>query len=488
MIFKKIVNAITKSNKEKKKNNENAPIMVVLYLFLALFLGIIIYLVSFTYKDGTSVINSSYNKRLNILANHVQRGSIYARDNSVIAKTVVGEDKNEQRVYPYGPLFAHAVGFAYNGGIGIESIYAYSLLTSNCSLFERISNDLSGNKNEGDCLLTTLDPMVQYAAYSSLGDRKGAVVVTDVKTGEILALVSKPDFDPNVMPDYWDYYNADTQNSPLLNRATQGLYPPGSTFKIVTALEYLRENNFNTDGYEFDCSGTFDFDGSTIRCYHGSAHGHVDFEKSFAKSCNSSFANITSKLNKRSFGKTCDELLFNSNLPIRYTYKKSSTDISSKSSNSDLLQTGIGQGKTQISPIHMNMITSAIGNNGILMSPYIIKELQNSKGNIIETYQPEEYGRLISEKEAESLTELMKKVISEGTASKLKDTTLYTAAGKTGSAEYSSDKTKSHAWFTGFAPAENPEIAVTVIVEGGGSGGEVAVPIAKTVFDEYFNN
>ena len=151
-----------------------------------------------------------------------------------------------------------------------------------------------------------------------------------------------------------------------------------------------------------------------------------------------------------------------------------------------MIQAGIGQGKTQITPIHMNMITSAIANDGILMKPMAILEIKNIRGGLVKHYDKKEYARLMSIDEAHALKDLMRGVITNGTGSRLKDTNGYEAAGKTGSAEYSKDKTKSHAWFTGFAPLDSPKIAVTVIVEGGGSGGETAVPIARTVFDEYF--
>lgn len=470
----------------KRKKRENREIMVILSFFMIMFLGLLLYIGIFVYKDGNTVINSSYNKRINILAKHVYRGQILANDDTVIAQTIINEDGSENRVYPYSSIFAHAVGFAEYGGLGIESMYGYTLLTSNDNVLSRVKNDLAGQKNWGDTIKTTLDPQLSYAAFEALGDRRGAIVVSNVKTGEILSLISKPDFDPNTISDYWEVYNSDTDSSVLLNRATQGLYPPGSTFKIVTALEYIRENKDFND-YVYNCKGSFALDGMVINCFHGNHHGEVDFKKSFAKSCNSSFANITSQLNKTKFRNTCDSLLFNEELPVPYSYKKSFTDISAKSLNEDLLQTGIGQGKTQITPMHMNLITSAIANDGILMNPYVLKNVVSVDGKLISETAPKSFGRLLTSEESKNLTKLMEAVIIEGTGTKLRDGVNYTAAGKTGSAEYSKDKTKSHAWFTGFAPVDDPEIAVTVIVEGGGSGGEISVPIARNIFNNYFS-
>lgn len=210
----------------------------------------------------------------------------------------------------------------------------------------------------------------------------------------------------------------------------------------------------------------------------------MDFTKSFAKSCNSSFANIGVSLDKDAFAKTLSTLLFDTSLPTDILSGKSSVYISSSMTDADLMQAAIGQGKTQITPLHMNLLTCAIANGGFLMEPYLIDNVKSADGTLVKSFRPKVYGSLMSEEEASILSSLMTAVVESGTATKLKNNT-YTAAGKTGSAEYDSKK-NSHAWFTGFAPAEDPRIAVTVIVEGGGSGGETAVPIARKIFNEYF--
>jgi peptidoglycan glycosyltransferase len=254
----------------------------------------------------------------------------------------------------------------------------------------------------------------------------------------------------------------------------------------VTALEYIRENPNSYLSYSFNCPGYFKLGESRINCYHGSNHGLVDFEKSFAKSCNSSFANIGVSLDWTSFSDTLKDLLFDSELPLTLTYAQSSVTAGGDMTTDEKMQTSIGQGKTQITPMHLNMITSAVANGGELMKPYVIDRVENDAGSVVKSFKPSVYGRLMSESEADILTELMTSVVETGTASKLKGLS-YTAAGKTGSAEYNNVKGDSHAWFTGFAPAEDPEVCVTIIVEGAGSGGDYAVPIARRIFDAYFN-
>lgn len=474
---------------EKKKKtrriNNKPEILVSGSFFTIIFTVLIGYLVYFVSTNEQEMINNSYNSRQEILLSQNYRGTIYSRDGDVLAETQMDAGQNETRVYPYKNLFAHIVGYSTQGRMGVEALANYYLINTNTSLNNKVANDMAGVKNPGDNVYTTLDVEIQQVADEQLSIYKGAVVVTEVKTGKVLALVSHPDFDPNEITDIWDSLLNNDSSSVLVNRATQGLYPPGSTFKIVTALEYIRENPDTYQNYTFGCPGYFRLDDSRINCYHGTNHGQVDFRKSFAKSCNSSFANIGMKLDRSAFKETLDDLLFNRDLPLTLTYAKSSVKVSDDMTTDDMMQTSIGQGKTQITPMHLNMITCAIANRGLLMKPYVIDRVENDAGNIVKAFKPSNYGKLLEESEADILKELMISVVEDGTATKLKGLD-YTAAGKTGSAEYNNVKGDSHAWFTGFAPAEDPEVCVTIIVEGAGSGGSYAVPIARRIFDAYF--
>jgi len=454
--------------------------------FTVLFAVMLGYLGYFTATSEQEMINNSYNSRQEILLSQNYRGSIYARGGEVLAETAVDEEQNETRVYPYQELFAHIVGYSTKGRMGVEALANYYLINTNTSLANKAANDVAGIKNPGDNVYTTLDVKLQQVADSQLDIYKGAVVVTEVSTGRILAMVSHPDFDPNKIGEIWDSLIENEDSSVLLNRATQGLYPPGSTFKIVTALEYIRENPDTYHSYSYQCTGSFQMDGRRISCYHGANHGSVDFERSFAKSCNASFANIGMSLDREEFARTLKSLLFNEPLPLTLSYNRSSTEVSGEISAAEMMQTSIGQGRTQITPMHLNMITSAIAGGGVLMKPYVVDHVENDAGKIVKSFQPEIYGSLMSGEEASALRGLMEAVVESGTATGLSGRE-YTAAGKTGSAEYNDVKGDSHAWFTGFAPVEEPEICVTIIVEGAGSGGDYAVPIARRIFDAYFN-
>lgn len=463
----------------------NCRIIGLAGIYGAIFISMLVYLGHYITYDCAAVIGNQYNKqRQTIMENKTIRGDILAADGTVLA-TTQSKDGKETREYPYHEVFAHAVGYASHGRAGAESLANIYLITSNSSLEQKLQDSLNNKKHQGDTVTTTFLPFLQEEAYKALGAYDGAVIVTNPQTGEILAMVSKPDYNPGDIDLLWEELIEEEDSSVLLNRVTQGLYPPGSTFKIITALEYIRENGSAYNEYEYDCNGSISYEGGLIHCYHGTKHKDVDFNKSFAKSCNSSFANIGLSLNRSSFAKTLEELLFDKALPIGMPYKSSHTDVSPKIEDKSLVQTVIGQGTTQITPIHLAMLTSMIANDGQMMIPYCIQKVENCDGRLIKYFEPKLYGQLISDEEAEILENMMIAVVEEGTATKLSGLE-YKVAGKTGSAEYNSNS-DSHAWFTGYTYGVSNPIQITVIVEGGGSGGEYAVPVARRIFDAYYN-
>ncbi len=473
-----------KRSEPNPKANKN--ILRLAYVVAGIFVCMLLYLGYFIQFESGTAINNTYNPRVNLLAEKVVRGKILSADGQVLARTVTADDGTETREYPFGNLYAHVVGYTEKGRTGIESMTNFYLLTSHVNLIEQIVNEFSGTKNLGDNVVTTLDSRLQQTAYDLLGDRRGAVVVMEPDTGKILAMVSKPDYDPNTVAAQWESLTADEQGEArLLNRATQGLYAPGSTFKILTLLEYIREHPDDYENFHFDCDGTYENGEYQIRCYQGEAHGSQDLSQAFANSCNGAFASMGLELDLKQYADLADQLLYNQPLPLALPYNKSSYSMTEGADTWEVLQTAIGQGKTQVTPIHQLMITSAIANGGTLMKPYVVDHLENAGGQTIKKFMPSAYGELLSASEAEQLTEYMRQVVETGTGSAVR-TDAYTVAGKTGSAEFETGK-ETHAWFTGFAPAEDPKIAVTVIVEESGSGGRVAAPIARGIFDAYFS-
>lgn len=469
----------------KRKRAKNKPYTLVSYMFVLIFISLIGYMVYFNVIKSEEFINSPYNTRQDTFADRVVRGNIVSSDGEILATTEVYDDGTENRTYPYSNIFAHVVGYDTNGKSGLESEANFQLLSSHAFFLEQLKNEFQDNKNRGDTVVSTLNANLQSTAYYALGDRRGAVVVIEPSTGKILTMVSKPDYDPNYLEENWDYLVSDSENSSLLNRATQGQYPPGSTFKVVTALDYLRQKG-SLAGFSYNCTGSITVMDHTITCYGGAVHGQEDLAQSFAASCNCAFAQMGLDLGGDSLLKAGESLLFNKKLPFAMEYNKSRMSVDKSSGEPLMMQTSIGQGNTLVSPGHMALITAAIANGGKLMRPYLIDHVENYSGQMVKEYEPEAYQQLMTASEAQAMEDLMVGVVNSGTASALSGQG-YTAAGKTGSAEYD-ENGNSHSWFIGYSNVENPDIAVAIIVEGAGTGSEAAVPIAQQIFNAYYYN
>ncbi len=480
---------------EKTRKSARAHILFFAVVFAALFGWMCFYFTRSAIADKVKLFDNDYNKRDELLETRNRRGSIYASDAETLlasTETYLDDDGNvvQARNYPFGSMYAHVVGYSKMGGSGLEEYFKYDLLHSNLPLSDKVRYDNKENAEEklypGNNLITTLDPVLQEACYEAMGNYEGAVIVTEPATGRILAMVSKPDYDPNYIVENWESLINDTESGTLLNRATQGLYPPGSTFKIVDCIDLLQEKPELLDDYSYDCTGVFEEGGESIHCYDYEVHGDVDLKESFAHSCNASFANIgVNEITPDSMSQTLKKLLFNQKLPYDLPYVRSSINMPDTLSTEGIMQMSIGQGTTAMTPLHLNMITAAVANGGVLMEPYLVDELHDAKGRRLQTYAPREYGTLMSEEVAGQVAELMRAVVTDGTASSLSGEE-YEACGKTGSAEFDNNKS-SHAWFTGFAPLSDPKICVTVLIEGKGMGSSYAVPVARQIFDTYFD-
>lgn len=473
-----------KSKKKQKKALIGKEYTFICYFFVMIFVGMIAYMVYFQFDRSREFQNSSYNTRAKSAAEKVLRGEIRAADGEVLAETKVSSDGTETRRYPYDELFAHVVGYVYQGGTGLESSQNFNLLTSDSFVLDQIRWEFQDEKKRGDNIITTLDVDVQKALSDAIGDHKGAAVAIEADTGKVLAMVSKPDFDPNTVEKKYDRLSTDEDNSPLLNRATSGLYPPGSTFKIVTSLAYYRQYG-KPDNFSYDCDSEITVEDHTIHCYQNETHGRQNFTELFANSCNAGFASVGLTIKKSEFTSAAESLLFNADLPSPVRYKSSRFTLDSSSGTALTMQTSIGQGKTLVTPYHMCLISSAIANNGALMKPYLVDRIENDAGTVIKAYEPASYGLLIEKSEADFLQGLMLATVEEGTGSKLQSSK-YTAAGKTGTADFDSDHGKPHSWFVGYAQNDGKTIAVSVIVEASGAGSRYAVPAAKAAFDAYF--
>ena len=334
---------------ERIRRIKNKVLVRVSYLMVALFLSMAGYLIYFNVVLRDDINNNQYNTKQSAYQEQIIRGNIYSADGNVLAQTDIAEDGTESRSYPYSNLFAHIVGYATNGKSGIESVHNYDLLSSpdfreNESILDQIREEKLDTKVQGDSLVLTLNTQLQQVCYDALGDNKGAIVVLEPSTGKVLAMVSKPDFDTNTIEQDWDALINDDSNSSLFNRALQGQYPPGSTFKILTTLEYIREHPDDYQNFNYTCNGSISKEDVRITCYEGEVHGYENLEQAFVHSCNGAFAQIGMEVNNDSYRKLCESFLFNKDLPIDLPSSQSLFRLSSNASYGEEMMTAIGQG------------------------------------------------------------------------------------------------------------------------------------------------
>lgn len=422
--------------------------------------------------DQDRLVNNPYNKRLLLYEQTTKRGRLLDVNGKVLADSKEVQAK-WQREYPLGEALAPVTGYlsARLGKSGAEEAfepYLTGLLGS-----EKIKNDLrrlAGQQAQGLDVELTLDSGLQELGYRLLNHRRGAIVLLEPGTGKILALVSSPSFDPNLVEKNWPLLIKDTQQTPLLNRALQGLYPPGSTFKIATGAAALR-NLPNLKKETFRCTGSIRVSG--FRLTDLEAHGIVDFKRALAVSCNTTFATLGLDTGFSAWYETLKGLGLDRAVPFDLPTARGR--VPKQGDPVLLAESAIGQGTVLETPLQMALLASAVANEGRIMQPLLMERAVTGDGRAAVTAQPKVWLSGMLPETAASLKTAMLEVVESGTgrAAALPGIKV---AGKTGSAENAQGPT--HSWFVGFAPAENPRAAVAVIVENAGAGGKIAAPLA----------
>lgn len=457
----------------------NNNILKTTYVFIGLFALLIVYLFGYILVQSDEDINNSYNKRQSILAEKVVRGSIYSSDMVELAYTDTDEDGNETRVYPYDELFCHVVGSYDMGQYGLESSYNFELLTSEASIIDEVIADFNNRKLIGNSIVTTLDVDLQSVCLKAMGSYEGSVVIMDATNGDVLAMVSKPGYNPNDIEEIWEDIKSD-DSGVLLNRATQGLYPPGSVFKLFTLGEYIDSHKDSYKDYSFECDGTTSQSDYSISCSNKRSHGKLSLLNAFAQSCNCAFVDIGTMIDTDSLSKYCEDKLFNSELPIDIAYKSSSFTLSGSDSEFTKSQTVIGQGETLVTPMHMCMVMSSIVNDGVLMKPRFVTNIIDKNGNNVKTIKEDEYKQLYTADEAAVLKEYFGEVVNSGTAQRLKSDSMK-IYGKTGTAQLST-KGEADSWFVGgIETASGNKYAIAIVLENVDENTSPSVTVAKEI-------
>lgn len=446
----------------------------VFWLLAMCFFLLLGYLGKLALVDRTEISGNAYNTRLRYVDETIHRGDILDRDGTVLATSVRQDDGTYRREYPRARMAAHITGYSSVGKSGVEAAENFRLMTLKHELFQRISSIVKKTELMGNSVALTVDMDIQSEAGNLLGSAKGAVVVMEPSTGRILAMQAYPDFDPNTVENQWESLTED-EDSPLVNRATQGLYPPGSTFKTVTALaamEYLPD----WQTFTVDCTGEAYFEDKVIHCFNNKVHGTVDMKDALAASCNCYFAAVAEKIGPEKLAKTMQQVGMQDPSHFELETSMNAIYLAKGATESELVETSIGQGRTGVTPLYMAMLASAFANDGMMMRPYIVDHVVYPDGSVGKETVPEKLLEICSPEEAAILTEMMTGVVNHGTGGAAAISGV-TVAGKTGTAENATGN--DHSWFIGFAPAEDPKVAVAVVIENANYGS--ATPIAGKI-------
>lgn len=475
-------------------NNLQRNIKNVMMVFLILFLALISYVSYNALFKSDYAINSAFNKRLAAEKSKVLRGTIYDRDMNPLTVGVKTDEFSQTREYVAGSAFAHVLGYydVVYGASGIEKKFDKELSgdTVANTIQNTISSILSKDKKKelvGNHVVTTLNSQLQKKAYDVLGDNKGAVVALNPKTGEVLAMVSKPTFDPNTIQEDFESLSQ-REDTPFLNRAVSGLYPPGSTFKVITAVSAL-ENISGIEDRTFKDEGRINFNGSeSLENYKGNVFGNINLRTAFLKSSNVVFGSLAMELGNTTLRETAEKFLFNKSIPSRtLTIDDSRFPTYGSEEVGNIAQSGIGQSGVLASPIEMALVASAIANNGVMMEPNIVNKIIDSNGNTLKEFKPQEAVTVTTPEIAGKVKEYMKAVVNEGTGGAAKMWTKQ-VAGKTGTADHDAGDKKPHTWFIGFAGYDEPEIAIAIIAEDAGNNSYNAAGMAKDILSTYFGS
>jgi peptidoglycan glycosyltransferase len=425
------------------------------------------------------------------------RGPIVVGGQAIASSVPVDDPFGYQRVYTQGPLYAPVVGFysvVYRRH-GIEEWLNTELNGSADSLFyERLQDLVTGRQPQGASVQLTIDPVVQQAAWDALGDQTGAVVALDTKTGAIVAMVSKPSYDPTSLAGHdfdavtqaWTALQADPTR-PMDNRAIGGItYPPGSTFKLITAAAALESGLTPETPVAAPTELQLPLSSSVLHNFGGAAcssTGAMTLADALRISCNTAFAQLGLNLGDDALRTQAEAFGFDT--PLNVPMKVTESRFPESPDAPQTALSAIGQYEVRVTPLQMAMVSAAIANGGVPMQPYLVESVRSSDLTVVDQTEPVELPRAVSTSTASALRDMMVGVVANGTGRAAQISGVQ-VAGKTGTAQTTADAAP-HAWFTAFAPADAPRIAVAVIVENGGSmgneatGGAVAAPIARAV-------
>jgi peptidoglycan glycosyltransferase len=456
---------------------------------VVMFALLIVFTTRWTVIDKSSLDNNALNHLTLIQELKIKRGRILADDGTVLAKSIPGQGGTWNRAYPTGSLFAQAVGYsnlAQGEAAGLElsdGAYTRGLQTGLNSVFGQLTPH-----RVGDDVYTTLDPKAQQVAVQGLAGQVGSVVALNPQTGAVKVMYSNPSYNDNSPTS-----GCLPPSCSLLNRATQSAYPPGSTFKVVTSTAALDSGQY-TPSSQVNGNSPVTISGVPLSNDGNQSWGNVDLTTALTYSINTVWAQVAEHLGRGTMTDYMKRFGFYSKPPLDlppdeltasepFTPTIPSHAYPPGSPNEDIGRIGIGEGGLQVTPLQMAMVAAAVANGGKLMVPHLTARVVNQDGVTVKTISPSVYNQVMKPSVAQQLGQMMKKVVDEGTGTAAQLGGI-SVAGKTGTAQVGTQGSGlTQPWFIGFAPINDPKVAVAVTVERsqGGFGGTVAAPIAKNV-------
>ncbi|MFL5845564.1 MAG: peptidoglycan D,D-transpeptidase FtsI family protein [Solirubrobacteraceae bacterium] len=450
--------------------------------------------------DDLNTQHTAQNKRDLLRGIKIRRGDIRAADGSLIAHSKKDNDGVYQRRYPQGELFGHPVGYSFVGidQSGLEAFYNQELATGGASTTDSILQQLVGSQDGGDNLKTTLEPKAQKLAEDLIAqaspEQGGSAVVLDPRTGAVKVMASVPGYDPNGVKDSdrFQALNTDNTRKPLVNRALQFGYAPGSTMKVVTLVAALDSGKYQVDS-TINGDNDVPISGVPLTNDFAKSWGTIDLNTALTNSVNTAFAQVAEDLGAETMRKYMERFGFDHKPELDYPKNTMSAPgeyrngelIPPTSKYVDVGRMGIGQDKLQVPAMQMALVAAAVANGGKMMKPHIADRFIDEDGRTTKRIDDEVQSTVMSEDTAAAVTQMMVSVVQNGTGTQAQIPGM-SVAGKTGTAETETGaNTKNKLWFMGFAPADDPQVAFAVTVNDVvGFGGDVAAPIAKQLIEE----
>jgi penicillin-binding protein A len=482
----------------------NQPIVRLFGLVIAMFALLLAFTSRWTIFEAGSLRDNPLNARSLLEQQRIDRGEILASNGKVLARSVRSRASRQSeaiytRTYPAREEFAHAIGYYYIdlGRTGLESYRNSQLSGQSSTNLQSILDQLQGKRKQGNDVYTTLDPGAQQVANSALQGHEGAVVALEPRSGAVKVMASSPGYDPNALHSTKTFRRLETTASgkPLVDRATQFGYAPGSTFKVVTATAAIDSGKFTRES-TVDGRNDVRVSGVPLQNDENESFGQISLTQALAKSVNTVWAQVAERVGKRTMAEYMRRFGFDKKPQLDYPATEMSSSgeyshgriVAPTSSQVDIGRMGIGQDKLGVTPLQMAEVAATVANGGRLMRPHMTARIVDPDGRTVQRISPHVQSVVMKPSTADAIRQMMEAVVNEGTGTPAQIAGVQ-VAGKTGTAETQIGTAINNVWFIAFAPASNPKVAIAVTLKGvPGQGAAFAAPIAREVIERLLHD